>query len=45
MIFEGFDGKLYMVIHTPNVRPRERAVIFEIEETEDSYRIISVAHK
>lgn len=44
MIFEGFDGKLYLVFHTPNVCPRERAEIYEIEETEYSYKVIRRAY-
>ena len=45
MMFEGFDGKLYLVFHTPNVCPRERAVIYEIEETDDSFKTVRLAYK
>ncbi|MDR1012183.1 MAG: glycoside hydrolase family 43 protein [Opitutaceae bacterium] len=40
MMFRRFgDGKLMMILHTPNKTRLERAVIFEIEEEGDSLRV------
>jgi beta-xylosidase len=40
MMFRRFnDGKLMMILHTPNKTRQERAVIFEIEEEGDSLRV------
>jgi len=33
------DGKLMLILHTPNKPPDERAVIFEMEEERDSLRM------
>lgn len=32
MIFEAFDGKKYLILHSPNENPLERPVLFEIAE-------------
>jgi arabinan endo-1,5-alpha-L-arabinosidase len=42
MIFTRFDGQLMMVLHQPNDAGRERARLFEIEDTGDTLRIISI---
>jgi len=34
MIFTGFDGRRYLVLHSPNDGGNERAVLFELEENE-----------
>ena len=39
MLFRRFDGQLMMVLHQPNEGGRERARLFEIEDTGDSLRI------
>jgi arabinan endo-1,5-alpha-L-arabinosidase len=39
MIFESFDGRLYMTIHSPNVTPNERPIFVEIEDTGDSLAV------
>lgn len=39
MLFRRFDGQLMMVLHQPNDGGRERARLFEIEDTGDSLRI------
>jgi beta-xylosidase len=39
MLFHRFDGQLMMVLHQPNDGGRERARLFEIEDTGDSLRI------
>lgn len=40
MMFRRFsDGKLMMILHTPNKTPHERGGIFEIEEEGDSLRV------
>lgn len=35
MIFEAYDGRLLLSIHTPNDTPNERAAFFELKETEN----------
>ncbi len=37
MIFDGFDGGLYMILHSPNVNPNERPRLFRITETDDGF--------
>jgi arabinan endo-1,5-alpha-L-arabinosidase len=32
MIFNGFDGKLYLIFHTPNRNPDERPALIELED-------------
>ena len=39
MLFRRFDGQLMMVLHQPNDGGRERAKLFEIEDTGESLRI------
>jgi GH43 family beta-xylosidase len=39
MIFKKFDGTLMLVLHRPNSGGRERAHLFELEDTGDSIRI------
>jgi hypothetical protein len=33
MVFRSFDGQLYLTLHTPNEKPKERAVFVPIDET------------
>jgi arabinan endo-1,5-alpha-L-arabinosidase len=40
MIFETYDGKLLLAIHTPNDTPNERVAFFELTETEDGIILI-----
>lgn len=40
MIFTGFDGKTYLVLHRPNENPSERPVLTEIEEIGGHLQII-----
>ena len=40
MLFDGFDGNLYLVLHSTNVNPNERPRLFRIAETEDCFEII-----
>ncbi len=40
MIFQRFDGQLMLVLHQPNTVGRERARVFELEDTGDTLRII-----
>lgn len=35
MIFEALNGKLYLILHSPNENPKERPVLIEIEEKDD----------
>ncbi|HUW63080.1 MAG TPA: glycoside hydrolase family 43 protein [Candidatus Bathyarchaeia archaeon] len=35
MVFRRFDGQLMIALHQPNVGPRERTRLFEVEERED----------
>jgi hypothetical protein len=39
MLFHRFDGQLMMVLHQPNDGGRERARLFEIEDTGETLRI------
>jgi arabinan endo-1,5-alpha-L-arabinosidase len=39
MLFRRFDGQLMLVLHQPNDGGRERARLFEIEDTGDSLRL------
>lgn len=40
MIFESFEGKLLLAIHSPNDTPNERAVFINLQETEEGLEII-----
>ena len=39
MIFDGFDGGLYLILHSPNVDPLERPRLFKITETDDGFEL------
>lgn len=39
MIFDTYDGRLMLTIHTPNNTPKERAAFFELMEFEDGIKI------
>jgi hypothetical protein len=39
MIFRDYDGRLLLTIHAPNRTPLERAVFFELTETEDGLKL------
>lgn len=39
MIFKGFDGKLYITLHSPNKTPNERPCFIELEEINNSLKI------
>ena len=39
MIFKTFDDRLMLVLHQPNSSPKERARLFELEDTGDSLRL------
>jgi len=39
MLFKTFDGRMMLVLHQPNASPRERARLFEIEDTGDQIRL------
>lgn len=39
MIFTDLEGKLRLVLHSPNGGGRERAVIFTLEDTGETIRI------
>jgi hypothetical protein len=41
MIFRRFDGQLMLVLHQPNEGGRERARLFELEDTGETVRITS----
>lgn len=41
MMFRGFDGKHYFVLHGPNDHPDERANFYEIEKDEEGYRLVN----
>jgi hypothetical protein len=40
MIFDGFDGELYLILHSTNVNPHERPRLFRIREIDDAFEII-----
>ncbi len=40
MIFDGFDGNLYLILHSTNVDPNERPRLFRINETEEGFEIV-----
>ncbi len=40
MIFDGFDGGLYLILHSTNVNPHERPRLFRIKETDDGFEIL-----
>ncbi len=39
MIFDGFDGGLYLILHSTNVNPNERPRLFKIAETDDGFEL------
>jgi hypothetical protein len=39
MLFKRLDGQLMMILHSPNVVPKERAVILEMEDLGDTIRV------
>ena len=39
MIFDGFDGGLYLILHSTNVNPNERPRLFRITETDDGFKL------
>ena len=41
MVFKRFDGRLMMVLHSPNKGGQERAKLFEMEDTGETLRIKS----
>lgn len=41
MLFQDFEGKLLMTIHTPNVNPKERPVIYELIDRQGTLSLLS----
>jgi hypothetical protein len=39
MIFETYDGRLLLAIHTPNKTPHERAAFFPLRETDEGLEL------
>jgi hypothetical protein len=39
MLFHRFDGRLMMILHTPNHPPLERAKLFEVEDLGDTLQL------
>jgi hypothetical protein len=39
MLFKRLDGQLMMILHSPNVVPKERAVLLEMEDLGDTLRV------
>ncbi len=39
MIFDGYDGQLYLILHSTNVPPNERPRLFRLKETDDGFVI------
>lgn len=40
MIFEAFDGKKYLILHSPNENPYERPVLLEIAEENGNLKLV-----
>lgn len=40
MIFEDYNGKKYLILHSPNENPYERPVLLEITETDGSLKLL-----
>jgi len=40
MIFRTFEGQLMLVLHQPNVVPKERIHLFELEDTGETLRLV-----
>ena len=40
MLFDGFDGNLYLILHSTNVNPNERPRLFKVTETDDGFEIV-----
>ena len=40
MLFDGFDGRLYLILHSTNVPPNERPRLFAVNETDDGFEIV-----
>jgi hypothetical protein len=40
MLFDGFDGELYLILHSTNVNPNERPRLFRMKETDDGFEIV-----
>jgi hypothetical protein len=39
MLFKTFEGEWMLILHHPFSTPESRAKIYEVEETEDSFKI------
>ena len=39
MLFDGFDGNTYLILHSTNVNPNERPRLFRVRETDDGFEI------
>ena len=40
MIFEDYNGKKYLILHSPNENPYERPVMFGITEEDGSLKML-----
>lgn len=40
MIFEAFDGKKYLILHSPNEHPNERPFLFDITEENGTLKLV-----
>jgi hypothetical protein len=40
MIFESFEGRKYLILHSPNENPLERPVMFEIAEENNTIKLV-----
>lgn len=40
MIFESFEGRKYLILHSPNENPLERPVMFEIGEENNTIKLV-----
>ncbi|MEM7132251.1 MAG: glycoside hydrolase family 43 protein [Chloroflexota bacterium] len=41
MLFQAFDGRLFLTFHRPNQTPDERAVFLTVEDTGDTIRLVN----
>jgi hypothetical protein len=41
MLFESFDGKLLLTVHSPNIIKKEHLLIFEMDDSDGKLQIIN----
>ena len=41
MLFHTFEGQLVMSLHCPNIHPRKRMLLFEMDDSQGKLRILN----